>query len=214
MYLIEDDLPLLNEWLNKEAEIAFIVPIGFNQFRAVSEFDLLKNIQSSIEFLSDSHIYESPPLLFRQYLLWHIKGGPLMFNKVGDPYLMPLTDSEVKGELINPWNGWKDIRVSPDPLHPSCDLNPFVTFTLHLNLIADLGLSTSSFLWMVAGESKMAGNGVAESTHQLWRRLGRYLSKTATSIPFQNNKVWKALQVYAFPKALEKIHAGLIFSAL
>src|ERR1041385_6904422 len=60
MYLYDDDVEILVDWLNNEADIAFIVPMG------KPGWDKKWHAVRQVESLQDG-----------QHMLWHIPSGPL-----------------------------------------------------------------------------------------------------------------------------------------
>jgi hypothetical protein len=72
MYLVEKDLEILNEWLNREDEIAFIVSDGSGKWIAKKEYSIVR----------------APNYYHDEITIWHIPSGPL-------PLIKPTKDGSV-----------------------------------------------------------------------------------------------------------------------
>lgn len=203
MYILKNDLEFLNDWLNQEEEIAFLVSNGFKKWIAVKEFNLWEDLQRD-EIKYGEQTFPIP-ILYQQYLLWHVKGGAL-------PLLKPL-DGSVKllhnkpdNTIDNPWLGWTELRTGADPFQPYFGAGCPAIINLELNLNSGIQIPISHFSW-IGNHYKIIGTAAEKTTEIFWKRLRKVISKISTKIPPENNKDYKP-EIYALPNAFKAIQNG------
>ena len=203
MYLLKDDLEFLNDWLNQEDEIAFLISNGYKKWKAVKEFDLWQDLQVN-ELDYDGNIY-SFPQFYRQYLLWHVTGGslPLLKPIEGGVKLFDDTPEEI---IDNPWAGWTETRTGADPFRPYFGAGCPATISLDLNLNSETEIPLSHFGW-IGNRYKLIGSPAEETTEKFWKRLRKMISKVSTKVSRQNSNDYKP-EIYAFPNAYKAIQKG------
>src|SRR6266498_4489178 len=107
MYLVEPDVEFLNDWLNQEEEIAFLVSNGHKRWIAKKEHNILNDLKNN--FFAFSH---------PEYSLWHIPSGNLPVIKPhrgGVTLRLKEEDWKYEQTISNPWEGWTELLTG----HPS-----------------------------------------------------------------------------------------------
>lgn len=216
MYLLDKDVEFLNDWLNQEEEIAFLVSAGHRRWIAKKEHAILPDIgkqlseheEAEYEIWGNDKLDLSIPD-FVEYQLWHIPSGPLPLldaNKGGVKLKFKKEDWEDDGKVDNPWLGWTEIRTGANSRIPYFGAGHPGVFHLEINLPHDKEIQMSNFGW-IGNHYKIIGNGANQSTEKLWNKLRRMVKKVATQIPRSNNSNGKK-EIYAFPTAYQEIKNG------
>ncbi len=73
MYLLDKDVEFLNDWLDQEEEIAFLISNGPKTWIAKKEHNSLSDM--GIQLFGDGHNFAIPN--YAEYNLWHIPSGQL-----------------------------------------------------------------------------------------------------------------------------------------
>jgi hypothetical protein len=216
MYLLDKDVEFLNDWLNQEEEIAFLISIGRRQWIAKKEHAILPDIGKQIWEHEEAE-YEvwgndKPDLSipnFVEYQLWHIPSGALPLldaNKGGVKLKLKKEDWENEGKVDNPWLGWTEIRTGANPRIPYFGAGHPGVIHLELNLPHDNEIRMSNFGW-IGNRYKIIGSAADQSTERFWNKLRRMAKKIGTQIPRSNDPNGKK-EIFAFPTAYEEIRNG------
>lgn len=91
MYLLPPDIELLNDWLNQENEIAFLVADDPGKWIAQNTRAISRDIGTQVAMRGHSFLRPG----YVEYNLWHVPSGPLPLLTQG------LTD----GLIQDPWHG-------------------------------------------------------------------------------------------------------------
>jgi hypothetical protein len=191
MYLLEKDVEFLNDWLNQEEEIAFLVSDGQKRWIAKEEHNILADIGTQL--FGDGHGFLIPN--FVEYELWHVPSGHL-----------PLLDSNEDGKIDNPWLGWTELRTGVNSRIPYFGAGHPGVIHLEIKLPHDEEIRMSNFGW-IGNHYKIIGNGAEPTTEKFWNKLRRMAKKVGTQIPRCNVSDGKK-EVFAFPTAYTEIKNG------
>lgn len=205
MYLLDKDVEFLNDWLNQEEEIAFLVSNGHQQWIAKKEHDILADIGT--QTFGAGHNFTVPN--FVEYNLWHVPSGPLPLldaNKGVARLRFDKEDWNEDGKIENPWLGWTEIRTGAKSSVPYFGAGHPGVFHLEIKLPHDDEIRMSNFGW-IGNHYKIIGNGAEKVTEKFWNKLRRMAKKVATQIPRSNDPNAKK-EVYAFPTAYKEIQSG------
>lgn len=209
MYLLRDDIALLNDWLNQEDEIAFLVSRGTKKWIAKKQHDILSDLGT--QKFGQGHDFAIPN--FVEYNLWHVPSGPLPLlesNSGGVKLRFNKEDWSNDGKILDPWSGWTEIRTGANSRIPYFGAgHPGV---IHLEIkTSDVGeIPMSNFGW-IGNHYRIIGNGADKTTERFWNKLKRALKKVATQIPRSNSANGKN-EVYAFSTAYKEIQNGRLCS--
>ena len=216
MYLLQADVEFLNDWLNQEDEIAFIVSNGHKKWIAKKEHHILPDIGTQCWEFDEAEFEvwgsDKPDLSipnFVEYQLWHVPSGPL-------PLLEPVDggvklkfkkdDWEEEGKVGNPWLGWTEHRTGANPRMPYFGAGHPGVFHLEVKLPQEGEIPISNFGW-IGNHYRIIGNGAEPATEKFWNKLRRMAKKVGTQIPRGNGTAWKK-EVFAFPNAYKDIQNG------
>lgn len=205
MYLLDKDVEFLNDWLNQEEEIAFLVSSGHKKWIAKKEHNILTDIQT--QTFGAGHNFTIPN--YAEYTLWHVPSGPLplldaskgvarlKFNK---------EDWDEDGKVENPWVGWTEIRQGANSRVPYFGAGHPGVIHLEIKLPQDDEIRMSNFGW-IGNHYKIIGNGAEKVTEKFWSKLRRMAKKVAIQIP-RSNEPNRKKEVFAFPTAYKEIQSG------
>lgn len=205
MYLLGKDVEFLNDWLNQEDEIAFLVSNGHKKWIAKREHNVLADIGN--QSVGDGNDFAFPN--FAEYNLWHVPSGklPLLDASTGSVKLkFNKVDWDEDGKVGNPWLGWEEIRTGANSRIPYFGAGHPGIIHLEINLPHDEEIRMSSFSW-IGNHYKMIGNGADQSTEEFWKKLRRMAKKVGTQIPRSNDPSGKK-QIFAFLTAYKEIKNG------
>ncbi|QDP84472.1 hypothetical protein FNJ88_02465 [Chryseobacterium sp. SNU WT5] len=185
MYLTKKDVQILNDLLNQEEQIAFLVSNGNRKWIAKNEHNILEEIER-----------QNSDFGFVEYKLWHIPSGPL-----------PLFDHINSGKkIVNPFEGWTEITSGADldvPYfgagHPGV-----ISLEIKINNVGEIPMS--SFGW-IGNHYKIIGNGSEKVTEKFWSKLRRTIKNLSKQIPRCNQSSCKN-EVFTFANALKEIENG------
>ena len=197
MYLLKSDVELLNDWLNNEDEIAFLVPNGSKKWIAKKQYDIL----------ADSNL-PNQSSIYQQYSLWHVPSGslPLLGSNRGFASLIFNEKDSVEEKITDPWNGWTEARTGANPNRPYFGPGHPGVFQLDIKLFPDGEIPISGIQW-IGNHYKIIGNGADKSTEFFWNKMRRMAKKIATQIPRCNDGKGRN-EIFAFPNAYEEIKNG------
>lgn len=183
LYLQKQDIKTLNDWLNQEGEIAFLVSNGNKSWIAKKQYEILPDL-------------DNPDFGFLQYNLWHIPSGslPLLQNN-GEPK-----------EIIDPFEGWIESRTGANSKVPYFGAGHPGIISLDIRISNSHEIPISNFGW-IGNHYKIIGNGAQDSTVKFWNKLKRSIKKLSKQIPRGNYESGKN-EIYAFQYALMEIEKG------
>ena len=194
LYLEVNDVEILNNWLNDNEEIAFLVVNGTGKWIAKMKHNILAdNGTQTIGSRGMNFLIPN----FIQYNLWHIPSGQLPLLGDGAP------DSFID----DPWSGWTENRQGFNQNVPYFGVGHVGIIGLNIKLADKKDAIPISYFDWIGNHYKMIGFGADKSTELFWKKLKRMLKKTATQIPRCNDSERKK-EVFAFPSAYTEITNG------
>ncbi|HYG50877.1 MAG TPA: hypothetical protein VD905_08230 [Flavobacteriales bacterium] len=205
MYLLREDIAFLNDWLNQEEEIAFLISQGHKKWIARKQHDILTDIGT--QKFDDG--YDFVILDFVEYNLWHISSGPLPLlesNSGGVKLKFNKKDWNDDGKITDPWSGWTEIRTGANSRIPYFGAGHPGIIHLEIKTSDNGEIPMSSFGW-IGNHYKIIGNGADQTTEKFWNKLKRMVKKIGIQIPRGNLTEGKK-EIYAFPTAFKEIQNG------
>ena len=205
MYLLDKDLEFLNDWLNQEEEIAFLVSNGHKKWIAKKEHKIFTDVGA--QSFGERHKFAIPD--YAEYNLWHVPSGQLPLlgaNEAGVKLKFNKEEWNEEGKVDNPWLGWTEIRTGANSRIPYFGAGHPGVIHLEINLPHDQEIRMSNFGW-IGNHYKIIGNGAEQTTEKFWNKLRRMAKKVATQISRGNNSGQKK-EIFAFPTAYEEIQNG------
>jgi hypothetical protein len=192
LYLVKQDIEVLNDWLNKEEEIAFLVSNGEGNWIAKQQCKIIDEIGT--QTFEGSRNFQIAN--FVEYNLWHIPSGqlPLLGNGTPDTF------------ITDPWVGWTENKQGANHRVPYFGAGHPGIISLRIELADNGEIPMSGFGW-IGNHYRMSGSGAEKSTELFWRKLRRMVKKVATQIPRTNSPNRKE-EIFAFPKAISEIENG------
>ena len=204
MYLLDKDVEFLNDWINQEEELAFLVSNGEKRWIANREHDMLTEMKT--EPLPGLNLMMPD---YRKFALWHIPAGPLPLIEAHTGFVEMKFSSEdwdKDPKIDNPWLGWTEQRTGADPSIPYFGPGCKAAIYLVVNLPRDEEIRNSGISW-TGNHYKIIGNAASQSTLDFWSKLRRMVRKVATHIP-RGNTPGGTKEIYAFPSAYGEIRNG------
>lgn len=220
MYLLQTDVELINDWLNQEEDIAFLVSNGGKKWIAKKQHDVISDIGTQLIGNVETAYFNysiTPEDLekmkkttmpnFAEYYLWHIPSGPLpCLNQNPTKIKFTKQDHNDEAVIADPWAGWIEQRTGANSRIPYFGPGHPGVIHLEIKLPASDIIPMSYFGW-IGNHYKIIGSGADKSTEKFWNKLRRMTKKVATHIPISNNLNRKK-EAYAFPAAYEEILKG------
>ena len=202
MYLMREDVELLNDWLNLEDEIAFLTSNGNKRWIARKAHNILVDIEGR-DFSNQVRVPK-----YIEYNLWHIPSGPLPLigTSMSETLKFWNKDQDKEKKVLDPWSGWKEVRTGANSEIPYFGAGHPGVMHLEVKLSDKDIIPMSSFGW-IGNHYKIIGNGAEKSTEKFWSKLRRMAKKYAAHIPRGNMENWKK-EIYAFPAAYKDIVNG------
>ena len=202
MYLLESDIEFLNDWLNQEEGIAFLIPNGHKKWIAEKTHNILDDLRNPSKFFLRLRSRSA------EYSLWHVPSGPLPLiqpHKGGVTLKLKKEDWKYEQVITNPWEGWTEQVTGSNPNIPYFQRHPGI---IHLTVIPTdaYTIYISHFGW-IGNRYSVLGSEAHPATEQFWKRLRRMVKKVSTQVPRQNQSEWRN-EIYAFPNALKEIKNG------
>ena len=185
-YLKKNDIKLLNDFLNSEQDIAFLVSEGKNEWIAKSEWNILNDIENE-KFLGENYVPKTC-----EYSLWFIPSGKLPIPGKEDEFIQ------------NPWNGWKENFKNQRRI-PYFGAGCPKVFTLTIK-IDNNEIPMSGIEW-IRNHYKIIGIEADKSTDKFWNKLRRFIKKNSNQIPRCNYSEGKP-EIFAFENAYKEILNG------
>jgi hypothetical protein len=118
IYATEMDFDTIQEWLNNEPQIAYIVSNGHKRWIAKAKLEAWQG---------------------RIVPLWHIPSGPLPLRPAGN---------EAYGWITDPWSGWTERLTGADPTEPYFGAGHPGIFRLHVCPCWQGKIGVSGFEWI------------------------------------------------------------------
>ncbi len=179
MYLINEDLENLSEFLCSEKEIALITSVGEGRWQAFSDFEI-----------TDSG----------RYCLFHSGAGPLP--------LLAENREDPDEEVSNPFDGWQEKRAGANPDQPYFGSGHPAIFWLNLRLKEDGKVGMSSFEW-IGNHYAQIGRPAPDVAKKWWGRLGRWVRKQSFKVPRQGELDGNSKEIWAFSSAMLEFESGV-----
>jgi len=205
MYLLDEDVEFLNDWLNQEEEIAFLVSNGHKKWIAKNEHYILTDIAT--QSFAEGKKFAIPN--YAEYNLWHVPSGKLPLldvNMDGVKLKFSKEDWNEDEKVENPWLGWTELRTGANSRVPYFGAGHPGVIHLEIKLSHDEDIRISNFGW-IGNRYKIIGNGAESTTEKFWNKLRRMTKKVATQIPRGNTLDWRK-EIFAFPAAYKEIQNG------
>lgn len=197
LYLVYEDVEFLNDWLNQEEEIAFLVSNGPSKWIAKKQHDIIADLQQQ---KLDGYIHGN----YLNYRLWHIPSGPLPLFGSGNGKLRFHKEDWDENNIKDPWAGWTELQAGADSSVPYFGAGHPGIIRLKIHLSHDKKeIPMSDFQW-IGNHYKIIGSAADKSTEKFWNRLRRMTKKIGTHIPRGNRQEGKN-EIYAFPSAYKEI---------
>ncbi|MGX9987115.1 hypothetical protein [Soonwooa purpurea] len=185
IYLNKGDINILNDFLNSEQEIAFLISVGKNKWIAKSEWNILADIEKD-SFIGEYYIPKTC-----EYSMWHIPSGKLPVYNLEEVF-------------IDPWKEWtedfEDQRRTP---FFGADCTKVFTLTIKID---DNEIPMSGVEW-IRNYYKIIGKEADKSTDKFWNKLRRFIKKNSIQIPRCNDSLRKP-EIFAFENAYREIQNG------
>lgn len=177
-YASTSDLLLLQDMLTSEADLALLVPVEGDLWRATLDFALSQD---------------------GRFALWHVPSGPLP--------LMPDSVGEAIGVIENPFAGWRHLRFADgQPFFGNPPGVLWLELHVQAKQPAN-SLGMSCFEW-VGNYFAGLGDAAPEVTRKRWAKLRGRFSKLAPRVPRGAIDRERKREVFALPGALEMLRAG------
>ncbi len=147
MYLLNEDLKSLSEFLCAEKDIALIKSVGKGRWQAFTDFEITES---------------------GRHCLFHSAAGPLplLAGNHGDP----------DGVISNPFEGWQENRAGANPKQPYFGSGHTAIFWLNVRLEDDGKVSMSYFEW-IGNHYSILGRPAPDVAKKWWARLRRWVKK-------------------------------------
>ena len=204
LYLTDKDVEFLNDWLNQEEEIAFLVSNGPGRWIAKKHHNIHADIEQQKK---EGHLNGC----YLEYALWHVPAGPLPLFGTGSKGKPRFKKEDWDEDTIpDPWKGWNELRQGADSSMPYFGAGSPRIFRLTIFLRETGEIPISGFEW-TGNHYKIIGDGADKVTEKFWGKLRRLAKKVGKHIPRQNNPDYKN-EIYIFPDALNEIQLGRLCS--
>jgi len=181
-YASGSDFDIVRNHINATSEFCYLVSAGPGRWKAVpslNEFDC------------------------RRIGIWHVPSGAL-------PLLR--SEREIPGSVEDPYLGWTELRRGADSSTPYFGAGHSGVFWLNVHAAThpDLGkqvVGLSSFEW-IGSRYRVAGNDGKPEAETAWKRLGRWMAKSAKKVPRGGTGEPSSPEIWAFPHAAELFSLG------
>ena len=175
MYLLKEDVEYLNNWLNHEDNIAFLVANGQRKWIARKRHEIISNIGTQPFEQRDDFFIPN----FVEYNLWHVPSGPLPLlenDSEGVKLKFSKGYSDDVAKISDPWTGWREIRRGANPRIPYFGAGHPGVIHLRIKVSDTDEIPMSSFGW-IGNHYKIIGNAADQSTEKFWKKLKRMVKK-------------------------------------
>lgn len=178
IYISKDDLTLISSWLSADEDISLITSTGAGKWKATHHFEISKT---------------------GKYCLYHRGCGPLP--------LLSKTKNEADSLILDPFNGWKELRSGADSDLPYFGPGVPSLFWFNVRLDENNTIGLSSFEW-IGDHYSIIGNSAPVLSKKWWGKLKRWTKKHADKIPRGGLDEQKKSEIWTFKFALEEIELG------
>jgi hypothetical protein len=204
-YALEKDIEFLNDWLNQEEEIAFLISQGKGYWKAVKAHEIPFDIGNQ-KTTFEGTVFVTPNRA--EYALWHIPSGALPLITPKSKGKPRFTKDDWNDSIISdPWKGWQEEITGANSVIPYFGAGHPGVFHLEIKTShADNEIPMSNFGW-IGNHYKIIGSAADKTTEKFWNKLRRMVKKVSSHIPRANNPQSKP-EIYAFPQAYEAIKSG------
>lgn len=168
---MREDLKHLNDWLNQEDEIAFLVSSGQSKWIAKKQHDIISEIGTQI--FEEGDDFTIPD--FVEYNLWHIPSGQLPLIG-GTKLKFSKEDWSYDDKILDLWNGWKETRSGANPRIPYFGAGHPGVIHLGIKVSDHDEIPMSSFGW-IGNHYQTIGNAADQTTEKFWNKLKRMIKK-------------------------------------
>ncbi|NTZ43346.1 hypothetical protein G7A66_09665 [Altererythrobacter sp. SALINAS58] len=180
LYIGSEDLPLLNEILRSDNDLALLRHEQGDRWKAVLDY----------EVEADGH-----------YSFWHKDGGPLL---VPDKVRL----SDIYEEIINPFEGWDQHRLNQFGQPFLNNLPSIIDLTVMVEpKNSEDSFGMSSFGW-IGNYFSVLGKVAPDATKKRWTKLRREVSKIAPRVPRGWLTRDTKPEVFALPHAYKLFRTG------
>ncbi len=179
MYLIDEDLKSLSDFLRSEDEISLIKPVGKGRWQAFSDFEIGES---------------------GCYCLFHSGAGPLP--------LLAENHDDPDGEVSDPFEGWQERRAGANLNQPYFGAGHPAIFWLNARLKVDGKVGLSSFEW-IGNHYAQIGKPAPDVAKKWWGRLGRWVRKQSFKIPRHGELDGNGKEIWAFSGAMLEFESGV-----
>lgn len=178
LFISQDDLKLISDWLAEEEDISLISSIGEGEWKASPDFEIKTS---------------------GRYCLYHKNSGDL-------PLLAETMDGE-DSIIPNPFKGWKERRAGANPNMPyfGAEIPSIFWFNVRLEKNNEIGMS--SFEW-IGNHYSIIGSPAPDIAMKWWNRLRRWTKKNADRIPRSGLIREGKPEIWTFENALREIESG------
>lgn len=180
MYLVEEDLKILSDFLRSENSISLIKSVGEGHWRAFSDFEINES---------------------GRYCLFHSEVGPL-------PLLAKRDSGEADGEIADPFEGWQEKRTCSDPRQPFFGAGHPAIFWLNVRLRVEGKVGLSSFEW-IGNQYANIGYPAPDVAKKWWGRLRRWVTKRSCRVPRFGALDGDRKEVWTFGGAMSEFESGV-----
>jgi hypothetical protein len=184
-YITKRDAEIIRQWLNLEPCIVWIV----------------KREQTDHEYTWQA-LDVLPEIQPQAYSLWHRQSGELN---------IPSGSVDVPDKIVaDPYAGWTQRLDTLDATTPWFGRNlpgPYHFRFAEMGKEAPGSIARSDFSWL-GDYFRPIGQGASVETRAWWRRLGRFVRKNSTAIPWPFPQGVGRSVAFAFPDAYSEIRRG------
>ncbi|WP_445427388.1 hypothetical protein [Alishewanella sp. HL-SH05] len=179
MYLVEEDLKSLSDFLCSEEQISLVKSVGQGRWQAFSDFEISES---------------------GRYCLFHSESGPLP--------LLAKNQSDPDGKISNPFEGWQEKRSGANPTQPYFGAGHPAIFWLNARLKVEGKVGMSSFEW-IGNHYARTGSPAPEVAKKWWGRLGRWVRKQSFKVPRSGALDGSGKEIWAFSSAMLEFESGV-----
>jgi len=179
IYMVEDDVPILVDWLNGEENVAWVLKVA--QVGCLYRWQAFHTIASVAP---------------GEYCLWHTQFQRLTIPS-GSPRVM---DTAILDPFLG-WNQWLDHDRAQTPWFGALHPGPFHFCYNPKGHEAPNSIGRSGFSWL-ADYFRPIGHGADLDSKKWWQRLRRFVKKETVRVSWPPD-IDSRLRAYVFPRANE-----------
>ena len=178
LYISTDDLTLISNWLSADEDISLITPLGAGEWQAVLRFEIRES---------------------GRYCLYHKGCGPLP--------LLSKNENDADSIVLNPFDGWKELRSGANPKLPYFGPGVPSLFFFNVRLEENNTIGLSSFEW-IGDHYSIIGNSAPQLSKKWWGKLKRWTKKHAARVPRGGFGEQRKPEIWTFEAAQKEIELG------